>query len=252
MSWKPADIKAELNAMGILLQARPGVSDLQNKLLKAVKSKLQHLSVQSSSEWVMCYDAVKESNLPQAVAAEVREFLDQLAFASPQDQAATKLTSMAQECRTFHWYLTASDLAALQSSSMWEGCLTLTSRMRSLGIKGIKETLKKQCASLLVLHEFERTKKIPSPDTVYDVAQHLVNCMETSMVEIPANSVSLACYPDDPMLLPSSHLEAAYGQDKPAKKDFPQLSQIMKKHVWVRSSAAALTGKATGLKTQQV
>lgn len=96
----------------------------------------------------------------------------------------------------------------------------------------------------LVHFDFQRTQKIPSPDTTYDVACHLVTKMQTSMVEIPPNAISLAVYPDDPFLLESSHLDAAYGQEKPAKKDFPNLHVLMKNHVWVRSSAAAISGKA--------
>lgn len=243
MSWKAADIKAEVDAMAMLLQARPGVSGLEQRLLNALKAKLQQMSVQSPAEWVKCYDAVKESKLPPAVAAEIHGLLDQLA-AGPMQHTAAKVTNVAQECRSIHLYLTSADLAALEASSMWEGALVLTSRMRKLGIKGLKESLKKLCTTILVHFDFQRTQKIPSADTTYDVACHLVTKMQTSMVEIPPNAISLAVYPDDPLLLASSHLDAAYGQEKPAKKDFPNLHVLMKNHVWVRNSAAAISGKA--------
>lgn len=246
MSWKPADIEAELKAMAMLLQARPDVVGLQERLVKALKTKLQRMSAQSSTDWVLRYDAVKNASLPQGVAAEIQQCLDDLACAGAHQHSATKVTAVAQECKTIQWYLTASDMAALAGCSMWQGCFILTSRMRKLGIKGLKESLKKQCTAILLHFDFERTKKIPSAETIYDVAQHLTDCMQTTLVAIPSKSVALAFYPEDPFLLETSHLHAAYGEERPCKQDFPNLSQLLKKHVWVRTSAAALSHKVLG------
>lgn len=60
----------------------------------------------------------------------------------------------------------------------------------------------------------------------YDVAQYVVDCMRTFMVEIPTGSKQ---FPDDPFRLESSHLDVAYGQERPAEQDFPTLNVIHKK-----------------------
>ena len=242
MSWTPHDIRAELHSISKLLSARPGVFDLEVKLCTALKRKLQLMSNVSSTDLVLCYDALKEANLPQTMHCELIAVLDKLAVEEVEVKTAGKVIQGAQDCRTFYKYLTEEDISALQKSNMWEGCTTVAKRMKLLGIRGMKENLKRLACGILVWHEQQRTNKLPIPDSVYNLSQHLVHTLQTVAMEVPASALSLAQYPDDPGSLSSSHFDASFQGGKPMKADFPGLAGLLNsKVVPVRMSSASVT-----------
>ena len=179
MSWTAASLKSEIEAMANLLKARPGIFDLEDKPLYSVKQKLSMMSPIANSDLVQLYDAVTTTNLTERIRNDFLGQLDQMAVTAVEPHGAVKLVNGAQECKTYHKYLTAKDLAALQVASMWEGCSTLASRMKLLGIKGMKESLKKLCCGILVWHERQRTQRLPHPDLVYNLSQHLMHALQT-------------------------------------------------------------------------
>lgn len=241
MAWVLADIKGELHAMAVLLQARSGVPDLEKKLCASLKDKLSKLPPLSSADLVLCYDSLKEAQLPETVYKDILAALDQLAVGQINGGSIAKLTSSAQECVSFQKYLTAQELSELDQVSMWEGCHVIAKRLRLLGILGMKETLKKRALTVLVWHENKRTNKIPCLDLVYSLCAHLLDCFQLSTVEVPAGALTLAYYPEDPFHLEKAHLEASYSDGKPGLFEYPRFSLIMQKHVRVRSTATGLS-----------
>ncbi|CAK9021283.1 unnamed protein product [Durusdinium trenchii] len=232
MSWTPADVKLELQAMSKLLHSRPGVHELEEKLCKSIKTKIEQMTFLSNADLVLCYDSLKEATLPEKMNGEILACLDSLAVSRVDKMGTAKLASAGQECKAFEKYLTQSDLDQLATCSMWEGCQVIARRLRLLGITGMKESLKKTCLGVLVWHEQKRTKKLPCPDSVYALGHHLVQVLHTIAVEVPVKALSLAKYPDDPVHLDAAHLSASsYPEGGPANKDFPQLALIIQKHI---------------------
>lgn len=234
--WTVADVKNELGSISKLLQARPGVFELEGKLCCALKQKLALLAPMGPSDLVFCYEALKESQLPETMKTELIQLLDSLALQEASQQQLLATATMAQECLSFQKYLTASDIKSLRSASMWEGCITLATRMKLLGISSMKEGIKKTACSILVLFEKERTNTIPPGDAVYSLSHHLYETLQGLPVEIPAGAVRLAVYPDDPSLLGTDHLAASYPGEKAASMEFPGLSTIRKKHTPIRNT----------------
>ena len=201
MTWTADDIKVELVSTAKLLQARPGVFDLEQKLTKVLLRKMDLLTTSNSSDLVKLYEAVKEVNLPETMSKELIGQLDKMAVCDI-DELSLRVGSVnGQCCKHFHKYLTATDIATLEKSSMYEGAYCLAQRMRQLGIKGMKETLKRAATGLLVWHERQRTGKLPSPDTAYDLCGHLMSQLVSCGTPIPEHALCLAKYPDDPMTL---------------------------------------------------
>ena len=240
MSWTPAYVKLELQAMSKLLHSRPGVHELEEKLCKSIKTKIEQMTFLSNADLVLCYDSLKEATLPEKMNGEILACLDSLAVSRVDKMGTAKLASAGQECKAFEKYLTQSDLDQLATCSMWEGCQVIARRLRLLGITGMKESLKKTCLGVLVWHEQNRTKKLPCPDSVYALGHHLVQVLHTMAVDVPVKALSLAKYPDDPVHLDAAHLSASYPEGGPANKDFPQLALIIQKHIKVRSTASCL------------
>ena len=114
MTWTVSDIKSEVEAMAMLLKARPGVFELGTKLSAALLLKLQKMPALSACDLVSCYDAVKASDLPDFVRNEIIGALDARAMCSNEPNTVGKVTLMGQVCRTFQKYLTAKDLTQLQ------------------------------------------------------------------------------------------------------------------------------------------
>ncbi len=227
--------------MAKLLATRPGVLELETKLTYSLKQKLNNMASIGSSDLVLFYESLKEANLPDKMNTEILHQLDLLAVHSSSGQSGVKLALSGQECKTFHKYLTISDIDSLQKCSMWEGCSILSKRMKQLGICGMKESLKKQALGLLVWFEHQRTKKIPAAEAIYALGHALCSSLQNEVLPVPEKALRLASYPDDPFFLEVSHLEASYGVERPEKKDFDSLTLIMQKHCWIRNTASALT-----------
>ena len=241
MAWVPSNIRSEMQAIAKLLQARPGVQELEQKLCASLLKKLVLMPPISSADLVMCYESLKEANLPDKMNHDVLKALDNLATTDTHNNIVGKLASSGQDCKYFHKYLTQKDNADLQTCSMWEGCLVISKRLKLLGICGMKESLKKVCLGILVWHEMQRCKaQAPSVRAVYSLGHDLVNSLRNLALEVPAQATCLACYPDDPDQLPKDHFMASYQNEQPEKKNYPQLAFIIQKHVKVRNSASEL------------
>lgn len=119
MSWRPVDFQEELTGIAILLQARPGLPELQNNLCQTVKQKLEKVVLNSSQDLVACYNAVSQSQIPEAMKSQLTSALDQLATSAANASTAQALTSTAQECKTFHKYLSSGDNIGNTSQETW-------------------------------------------------------------------------------------------------------------------------------------
>ncbi|CAE7741671.1 unnamed protein product [Symbiodinium sp. CCMP2592] len=240
MSWTAKDFVVELEACEKLLQARP-TQQMQDTLFAQLQSKLNNIGQVGPSEMVACYEALEEAGVPNAMKEKLQETLDVLAAGAHQSNGATNLAAVAQTCTSFELYLTETDAAALGSCGMWEGCRHIAFRLKMIGIKGMKESLKKRCTAILVwYHVHHRGNPVPAVRVAYDLSLHLMTELKQSNTAIPAGASSLARYPVDPMRLPASHLQAAYPDGLPAKKDLNGLATLMQHHIFVRSNGKLL------------
>lgn len=241
--------------MASLLQARPGVFDLEQKLCFSLKRKLEFMTLVSSADLVSMYDAVRGAVLSDHIKTDLFATLDAMAAHGMETGGALKVVNGAQDCKTFQKYLTATELTSLQHCSMWEGCSILASRMKQLGIKGMKEGLKRLGCGILVWYDRQRTQQLPKPDLVYSLSQHLTQALATSATETPEGASSLAKYPDDPCGLGSVHFAASYPTEKPACQELPGLAALLNpKVVPVRNSSSSVLANKdswTGLTSLQ-
>ena len=240
MSWAPASIRSELQAMAKLLQARPGVTDLEEKLCNSLLQKLLMMPALSNADLVVCYESLKEANLPDKVNQSILQALDALATSETKKNSAAKLASSGQDCRSLHLYLTAEENAKLSQCSMYEGALVLAKRLKLLGIAGMKETTKKACVGILVWHQHQRTNQEPSVREIYALTHDMSKALHNVATEIPSKAMRLASYPEDPQCLEREHYEASYPVHPPERKGYPNLSFLTNKLVKVRCSASEL------------
>ena len=118
-------------------------------------------------ELVLCYEAIKESGLPEAMQSELT--LDALAIETPSANL-TATAGVAQDCTNVQSFLTQKELQTLKQVSMWQGVDIVARRMKMLGIENMKEGVKKTACAVLVWLENERTGKMPNGDAVYTVS----------------------------------------------------------------------------------
>ena len=143
MSWTARDFLVEIEACEKLLTARP-TQQMQDTLLAQLQSKLNNI-------------------LPEGMKEKLQETLDAIAAGAHQSNGATNLTAVAQTCATFELYLTEKDAALLGGCSMWEGCRHIAFRLRVIGVKGMKESLKKRCTAILVWFHVHHQGNPPPP-----------------------------------------------------------------------------------------
>ncbi|CAE7202212.1 unnamed protein product [Symbiodinium sp. CCMP2592] len=240
MTWTAKDFVGELEACEKLLAAR-NTEQMQDALLAQLQSKLNNIGQVGPSEMVLCYEALERASLPDGMTDKLQETLDVIAAGAHQSNGATNLAAVAQTCATFEHYLTEKDAAALGSCSMWEGCRHIAFRLRMIGVKGMKESLKKRCTAILVwFHVHHQGNPVPAARVGYDLSLRLMTELKQSNTAIPPGAPSLARYPPDPLRLPASHLQASYPDGLPAKKDLNGLATLMQHHIFVRSNGKLL------------
>ena len=238
--WTIDDIESEVNAMRVLIQARPGKKDLATQLLGQLKHKLENMPALSANQLVALYDLVKKCGLPDSMKEELNALVDEKATG---DSSTTKPASQT-DCFNLIDFFTTSELNQLETCSMWQGASIVASRLKMLGFRAMKESTKKSATAVLVWFETKRAKDMvpPDGDTVYSLSQHVHHSFVTCTTPVPAGVPSLPNFPSDPKHLSKEHFQAAYPDEAPATgKSFPGLAEMRKHHAWVRNSSNSVS-----------
>ena len=248
--WKVADVKSELEATELLLKTRPDIEKIKSGLVTQLKHKLLNMTEIQAAGLVELYNLFQSSSLPADVRNEMLDVLDNRAAAGHNcETSAGKLCLVPQTLTALQHYLTADDISRCEKGSMWAGTEVLASRLRKLGVVSMKECTKKVSIAILVHFEVERTNTIPPGDSVYALAEHMLQALKVSSTTVPADAKSLRRYPASPSQLDAKHFAASYGAEVPISRDFPRLAQIMVNHSPVRSSSNLVS---EGAKTAKV
>jgi len=238
--WTVEDIQSEVNAMRVLIQARPGKSDLATQLLGQLKHKLENMPPLSASQLVALYDLVKNCGLPDFMKDELNVVVDKKATGD----STTSKPGLQGNCFDLIEFFTPTELSQLETSSMWQGASIVASRLKMLGFRAMKESTKKSATAVLVWFETKRAKDMvpPDGDTVYSVSQQVHYSFITSTTPVPAGVPSLASFPSSPKHLSKEHFQAAYPDEAPATgQSFPGLAEMRKHHAWVRNSSNSVS-----------
>ena len=150
-------MKHELDAMHLLLQARPNLAGLKEQLKNQVLHKLDCISSLQAHDLLEIYGVLEKSPLPKDVLKDITAMVDKKALGA-QCAGNTTVIAQAQKCDSLPQYLTAEDITGLQAATMWEGTSILAARMKSLGIRSIKESTKKVAIAILVFFEEQRVE----------------------------------------------------------------------------------------------
>ena len=187
--WTIDDIESEVNAMRVLIQARPGKKDLATQLLGQLKHKLENMPALSANQVVALYDLVKKCGLPDSMKEELNALVDEKATS---DSSTTKPASQT-DCFNLIDFFTTSELNQLETCSMWQGASIVASRLKMLGFRAMKESTKKSATAVLVWFETKRAKDMvpPDGDTVYSLSQHGHHSFVTCTTPVPAGVPSL-------------------------------------------------------------
>ena len=234
-SWSLNAWLEELRATEGLVKVRP---ELAPKVLPMLVEKLK-LFKPTPSDMVQLYQAFQTSTLPNDWTSKFESTLDSL---HSQESTALAAKVVPQQCDNLCNYLTAKDWSKIEAGSLWEGAAILAERLKSLGLRSLKESTKKVATSILCVFELRRTKKLPPYACIYQLQAHLGNsfkaCSQTAAPGVPP----LASYPCRPEDLGEAFLEKAYQGEKPEPRYLPELADLVKNHVKVRDTAKCLQG----------
>ena len=211
--WKVADVKSELEATELLLKTRPDIEKIKSGLVTQLKHKLLNMTEIQAAELVELYNLFQSSSLPADVRNEMLDVLDNRAAAGHNcETSAGKLCLVPQTLTALQHYLTADDISLCEKGSMWAGTEVLASRLRKLGVVSMKECTKKVSIAILVHFEVERTNTIPPGDSVYALAEHMLQALKVSSTTVPADAKSLRRYPASPSQLDAKHFAALWSR----------------------------------------
>ena len=233
--WGIADIKNDIDAMEVLLQARPSL--MGNNLQNSLKDKVKMMDLNGPAELAQVYQMLQQSKLPEGLQTELLQALDVKASSSMQDSSLAKLSLNPQQCDGLGSYFTQAELEALQNKDMYHGAHIIASRLKLLGVKSCKENLKKLATALLVWFEHKHRKRpMPSLDSIYSLSVHFLQTFQSCTTSTPEGALSLPCYPDSPHELTKGHYNASYPVHAPVGATYEGLAEIIRYHTKVRNS----------------
>ena len=248
--WKVNDIKLEVMHLEKLLVARPNLANQKEVLVSGLKNKVANMGSLDSAALLELYNIFQSSKLPGDITMNFLTLLDKNALAGPCHAGATQVLAKPQALDALQKYLTLAEHNMLATADMWSGCSVLSKRMRLLGVRSLKESTKKVATAILLYYEWKRVGRLPGGDSSYVLSQHLLAAFQGCQVEVSPAVPLLAVYPDDPWMLDKAHLEASYGDDKPAGQDLPELAMLLKT-TWVRNTSKQVK-KAGGCTTSKL
>lgn len=141
-SWSLNAWLEELRATEGLVKVRP---ELAPKVLPMLVEKLK-LFKPTPSDMVQLYQAFQTSTLPNDWTSKFESTLDSLHC---QESTALAAKVVPQQCDNLCNYLTAKDWSKIEAGSLWEGAAILAERLKSLGLRSLKESTKKVATSIL-------------------------------------------------------------------------------------------------------
>lgn len=250
-----SDLTQELTAMASMLTARDdkvGTSPLAQSLTSALKGKLQaskELSVHGLTQFM---EACKCSTLPDTLKNDLLQASEQVAMnlsSGLQAGPASRMQHVPQELLNVPSYLSTNDWKNLEAVDMHSGVQTLVDRLKTVGVRSLKETTKKACTATLVLLEMSKGKPLPPYDTIYKLSQIFQQAFLSSDTVAPEGVPSLCKYPANAGDLGEQVLKKIYTEDDPrAPRHLANLPYMMAHHVPVRSTSSLLTSTASGSK----
>ncbi|CAE7809272.1 unnamed protein product [Symbiodinium sp. CCMP2592] len=201
--WTVDDTESEVNAMRVLIQARPGKKDLATQLLGQLEHKLENMPALSAEQLVALYELVKKCGLPDSMKEELNALVDSKATG---DSSPCKPVWQT-DCFNLIDFFTASELIQLEACSMWQKASIVASRLKMLGFRAMKESTEKLATAVLVWFETKRAKDMvpPDGDSVYSLSQRVHYAFVTSTTPDHFQ----AAYPDEPPASPSQVGKAA-------------------------------------------
>lgn len=233
----------ELSSIASLLQQRGKATNMAMAMTKQYCNKLEGAGPDmSATDILKLSDHVAASEMPEECKDQILGCLDTIALQDNSGQSATKLLLQPQACPHLNNYLTAAEWKSLQTQGLWAGVNVLVHRLRLLGIKSLKESLKKLAVGILVLMQVQGGKNpMPKYKIIYDLGLHFGQCFQASTVQPNAKVKSLLVYPERPALISSDFIALAYTVDEPpVDMHLPDLNYLVLNHIPVRSTSKLL------------
>ena len=233
---------AEMVATEELVKARNGQDpSFLQAMGTQLQHKLDHMAALSHQDAVVLFQALANSQLPEEVTTTLTKTVETKLIQGGGNQAS-KTTMQAQELEHLQNYLTPSDWAKLEDTTMFQGVDTVVARLRSLGCTNAKECTKKATVGLLLAMHLQKSPKMPPYSTIYELSNHFGQMLSSSTVHVPDGVPSLQVYPQHPSALGQSMLQKIYGAEMPEARLLERLPLLLAHHIPVRSSSKLLKG----------
>ena len=234
-TWTIKDIKNDLDATVLLLQARPSLEG-SGQLHSSIKHKVNMASFDGPADLAELYGAIQQSKLPESLASDLCKILDEKTQVTMDTNSIYKGHLVPQQVDGLQNYFTKAEYDELVVVDMWKGASIISHRLKMIGVRSIKEKTKKLAVALLMFFERKRGRPLPSKQVSYSLAQHFLQTFQSCTTATPNAANNLLSYPVSPLQLEASHYQAAYGDDHPVEVECPELAQIFRHHAFVRSS----------------
>lgn len=193
-TWDVEDLAKEISDMEVIFQRNNG-SQLVPRMKEALQCKVDGIHLFTASTFLRLCDALEKSLLPPEMKAELQASFERKAGSS--FQGATRLQSTPQSM-TMPWnYLSQSEWQQVQDGiNTIDAAHLLIKRMKTCGLKSLKEDTKKYTTCFLISMQMKTTSVLPPVVEMYKLAQYVLDTFGTVVVQ-PLHA-GLAKYPPSP------------------------------------------------------
>ena len=239
--WQVEDLVQEVNSMVALLAKRGQGTHMAASLTTQLVKKMEGADLSTSAVLALS-DHLMNAGLPEQCKDELLSACDQLAMKTGNGTSAVKLQVQQQGCECLVNYLTMLDWKSLEKEPLWPNVNVLVKRLKQIGVKSVRESLKKTCLGILVLlHLQQNSGVMPKYNQIYQLGQHFSQAFSASTICAKPGVPSLLVYPEKPEMVSPDFVSKAYdADDPPVSKDLPDLNYLVLNHIPVRSTSKLL------------
>ena len=233
--WSIGDFAKELSDIEQLYQIR-NESSLVLELVNQLCLKLQSLHQPGPAFALAMFKNIEAAQLPEGLKSKL---VLQVEKSCSESSAGPLRVNCAPQSMPAPWnYMSTSEWAKLLQVSTMEAVQVIVARMRKAGIKSLKEDTKKGIVSMLIYLETAKSKPVPPPGEIYQLAIYVKDsflaCGQEALV------AGLATYPQRPTDVgPAPWLPFMPAEARPFDKQCLCLKQLRISHlqstVWMTS-----------------
>ena len=177
VQWTVEDIVQEVKHLETIGTMRKE-SKIMETMVKCLVSKLQAIDTVPPSAYVKLMGCFSECSLPEEITEQLADALEEKSVETMEGHL--RLQACPQSMTNVFNYLSKTEWEKIQNLTFAEACSVLVCRLRTVGLKSMKEKTKKHATAFLVYLQEKQGHQLPTAGEFYKLAENVRGTFKAS------------------------------------------------------------------------